>query len=197
MNGPTVFLSYAREDKPIVISLSRVLRANGFCTWLDVEDIVPGERWEDAIERALERADFIVLCLSRQSVSKRGFAQREIRRALRAEEEMLEGDIFLIPVRLDTCEMPARLRAFQWIDAATGTEFSGVVSALVEGCRRRGLALGIGALSEETPMQDEPSQVDLSQLGGAGFLARFRLWGHKKSDNFQTIELAEAGKFKA
>jgi len=177
-NSPLIFISYVREDKQRIINLGKSLREYGFDTWIDIENIFPGERWADAIESALKRADFVIVCLSSYSVSKRGFAQREIKRALNTEEEMLDGDIFLIPVKLDACELPSRLQQFQWIDAGSDSEFGKVVNAITEGCRRRQLELDLRQKEGLIRTEDEHSQVDLSELGGAGLLKR--IIGRKK-----------------
>lgn len=176
--GPLVFISYAREDRQRVIALGKVLRAHGLRTWIDIENIVPGERWEVAIESVLERADFVVICLSGNSVSKRSFAQREIKRTVRAEEQMLVDDIFLIPVRLESCELPVNLKDFQWVDAFTDAGFTEVTKAIAEGCRRRNLPLHLSG-PEETEVieaKDEMVGLDLSELGGSNFLGRFGLF---------------------
>lgn len=173
-NPPLVFISYAREDKPRVVRLGKALRMSGLRTWIDVENIIPGERWEAAVQNALRQADFVLVCISTHSVSKRGFAQREIKRALYAEEEMLEGDIFLVPILLDSVEVPAALQQFQWVDATSAAGFAAVTAAVRVGAQRRGL-LAVGQDEEHAVANDERSQVDLSALGGAGFLDKFRL----------------------
>ena len=78
---PLVFLSYAREDEVEVSSLYQTLTAAGFKPWLDKVDILPGEKWEQAIDRALRQAKLVLICLSSHSVKKRGWVQREIKRA--------------------------------------------------------------------------------------------------------------------
>jgi TIR domain len=182
MGSPLVFLSYAREDEARVRALGEVLRARGFRPWIDVKDILPGQRWRSAITSALESASFILVCLSRHSVSKRGFAQREIRRAIDAEEEMLDGDIYLLPIRLDHCEVPSALQPFQWVDAFSNAAYPDVLVALVEGCRRRKLELGV--LPDERDASPEPprSHLDLSMLGGTEPLRKldFRNWKKRK-----------------
>ncbi len=84
-NGrPRVFLAYAKEDRAEVKKLYTDLHNAGFEPWMDHEKLLPGQNWCRAIERAIELADFIVICFSRRSVGKRGFFQSELRYALDA-----------------------------------------------------------------------------------------------------------------
>jgi hypothetical protein len=66
---PSVFFSYSRADLAPVRALAQALRACGVATWLDVEDLQPGQRWKDAIGAALAAADAMVFCLSGPSLS--------------------------------------------------------------------------------------------------------------------------------
>lgn len=112
----TVFLSYAREDARAVQSLYGQLRAAGFRPWMDTEDLIAGERWEEAVGRAIKSASVFIACLSPRSVSKRGTVQKEIRTALDICSEMPEGHIYLLPLRLEPCDVPLALREYQWVD---------------------------------------------------------------------------------
>jgi hypothetical protein len=111
-----VFLSHAREDKPVVRQLSNRLKDDGFDPWLDEERLLPGQNWEWEIEKALRESDVILLCFSEKSINKEGFVQREFRRALKYQEEKPEGVIFTIPVRFDGSEIPFSYRELQWVD---------------------------------------------------------------------------------
>jgi hypothetical protein len=57
-----------------------------------------------------------LLCFSEKSVSKAGYIQREYKRAMDISQEKPEGAIFVIPVRLDDCEMPNFIHEVQWMD---------------------------------------------------------------------------------
>jgi hypothetical protein len=92
------------------------LNEGGFDPWLDAEDLVPGQEWRVEIERAVRLADVVVVCLSKSSITKEGFVQKEIRYALDSAEEKPEGTIYLIPVRLEACEVPRQLQRWQWVD---------------------------------------------------------------------------------
>ncbi|MCD4673502.1 MAG: toll/interleukin-1 receptor domain-containing protein [Anaerolineaceae bacterium] len=111
-----VFLSYANEDKRKVRGLYKRLVTDGFDPWLDEERLLPGQDWDLEIKKALRASDAILLCFSQLSVSKEGYIQREYKRAMRYQEEKPEGTIFVIPVRLDECEIPYSYRGLHYVD---------------------------------------------------------------------------------
>jgi formylglycine-generating enzyme required for sulfatase activity len=84
--------------------------------WLDEEKLLPGQNWRLEIPKALDESDVIIICLSRNSVDKEGYVQKEIRFALDKALEMPEGRIFLIPARLEECEVPESLKSYHWVD---------------------------------------------------------------------------------
>lgn len=135
--GMRVFICHASEDKPAVRDLYFRLRAAGFAPWLDEENLLPGQDWTVEIRKAVRGADVVLVCLSRKAVTKSGYVQKELGFALDVAEEQPEGTIFLIPVRLEECEVPERLKRWQWVDifSLTGTEWRGyrkLISSLHE-----------------------------------------------------------------
>jgi hypothetical protein len=133
--GGRVFLCHASDDKVAVRALYQRLRASGFEPWLDEEDLLPGQDWDREIGRALRGAQLVLVCLSQRS-QKRGYLQKEIRRALDVAEEQPEGTIFLIPVRLEDCEVPERLRTWQWVDLYDEHGYSKLEAALRSAVRQ-------------------------------------------------------------
>ena len=111
-----VFLCHASDDKQRVRELYQRLRADGFAPWLDEENLIPGQNWEQEIRKAVNNAGAVLVCLSQQSITKTGFVQKEIRIALDAAEERPEDTIYIIPARLEECAVPDRLRTWQWVD---------------------------------------------------------------------------------
>ena len=111
-----IFLSYERSDQVAVERLYHMLKGAGHDPWLDKYDILPGERWREAIQKAVAKCDFFLACVSKKSIDKRGVLQTEIRYALKHFEEKLAGDIFLIPVRLEEVDLPEQLADIQWVD---------------------------------------------------------------------------------
>ena len=116
-NLPKVFLAYVQEDSCAVDRLYRALADHGFDPWLDRRKLMPGQNWPRSIEDAIETSDYFVACFSRDSVSKKGGFQAEIRYALDCARRVPLDDIFVVPVRLDDCRVPARIqRELQYID---------------------------------------------------------------------------------
>jgi hypothetical protein len=116
MSALSIFLSHASEDSAPTRKLHFTLKSAGFAPWLDEEELLPGQDWELEIKRALRRSDFCIILLSKLSVVKQGFLQREIKRAYEKFEEFPDGSIYLIPARLDDCEIPERLSRQQRVD---------------------------------------------------------------------------------
>ena len=107
---PTVFVAYASEDLELARRLAEALRAADCSPWLDKDRLMPGQHWTRSIERAIQEADAFVACFSKRSVSKRGQFQSELRHALACAEKRPLDDVFLLPVRLETCVVPQQNR---------------------------------------------------------------------------------------
>ncbi len=132
-----IFLSYVRGDAEKVENLYQKLSDAGFKPWMDTKDILPGERWKPCIQKAIRRSDFFLACVSTNSVNRRGSLQRGIKDALDIWQEMLENDIYLIPVRLEDCEVPESLRDFQWVNLFEEDGWTRLVKAIRTGMERR------------------------------------------------------------
>lgn len=77
-----VFISYAREDREKALHYYDLFAKEGVSPWIDVKHLLPGQNWEAEIDRALNDANVVVLLLSKHSVTKRGFVQREANDAI-------------------------------------------------------------------------------------------------------------------
>jgi len=114
---PRVFIAYVEEDLETATRLYRELRLNGFDPWLDREKLLPGQNWPRRIENAIEVADCFIALFSCRSAHKRGTFQSELRYALDCATRMPLDQSFLIPVRLEDCCVPKKIRrAIQYVD---------------------------------------------------------------------------------
>jgi len=111
-----VFLCHASADKPKVRELYNWLKGQGFRPWLDEEDLLPGQEWEYEIPRMVRASTIVVVCLSKHSIGKTGYVQKEIKIALDVAEQQPEGAIFIIPARLEDCTVPERLSKYHWVN---------------------------------------------------------------------------------
>jgi hypothetical protein len=101
-----IFLAHAHEDQALVQELYEWLKARGFNPWLDKFDLIGGQLWKTEIPKAIREAAVVLACLSARSVEKKGYYQNEFRLALAEFAKRPPGSIYLIPVRLDDCEVP-------------------------------------------------------------------------------------------
>src|SRR5829696_1778126 len=125
-----VFLCHSSQDKPIVRELYQRLNAEGWIDpWLDKEKLLPGQDWELEIEKSVREADVVVVCLSKQ-FNQAGFRQKEVRLALDTATEKPEGEIFIIPARLEECDNLESLRKWNWVDLFEGDGYERLVRAL-------------------------------------------------------------------
>jgi hypothetical protein len=121
------FFSYSRKDSAFVLKLAEELREAGANLWLDQLDILGGERWDIAVEKALETCQGVIAVLSPASVGSND-VRDEISFALEKEKAV-------IPVIIQDCEVPFRLGRLQRIDftANYDTGFSQLLKALHKG----------------------------------------------------------------
>jgi hypothetical protein len=125
-----VFLCHSTGDKKAVRELYARLTADGFLPWLDEKDLLPGQDWELEITLAVQKSDVVVVCLSVASVTKKGFANREIKFALDVADLQPEGTIYLIPLRLEPCIVPQRLSKWHWVDYFDANGYPNLVRSL-------------------------------------------------------------------
>ena len=157
-----VFLCHASGDKPAVRDLYRRLRADGIAPWLDEEDLLPGQDWELEIPKAVRSSDAAIICLSSRAITKAGYVQKEIKDALDVADKQPEGTIFLIPLRLEECDVPERLRRWQWVDFYQKTGYERLIRAL----RTRAGDLGLALHPSEPEIVHKPiSSLEESKRG--------------------------------
>ncbi len=148
-----IFLSYAREDEAQVRDVYRRLLDAGFEVWMDKINLLPGQRWQQEIPRAIRNSDFILIFFSKHSVAKRGYIQREFRLALDTLEEMPPDAIHTIPIRLDDCQIPEQFHHLQWSDLSEAGEFDRIVQALRWGMEQR------QAVAPEPALEPPPNPI--------------------------------------
>lgn len=105
------FISYKREDQPYAERVRDTLRAWGYSTWMDIENIPQGAYWPDEIDRGLRQSDLVVGLLSPQAITSRN-VRNEWDWAINAGKKLVL--LMLRPVPPD--EIPHRLVSINYID---------------------------------------------------------------------------------
>ena len=137
-----IFLNHAVEDKSLVMPYYEKLQAMGYEPWID-KRLLPGDEWDEEIQRAFNSADVYLIFLSPRSVVKRGYVQREIYDALEKQKYNLAGDIGLIPVLLEECEVPAKISSkYQYVRLPDDWHL--VVQSLEKAAAQRNKAIHTG-----------------------------------------------------
>lgn len=134
-----IFLCYAHHDEEQVAALYHKFKNAGFKPWMDKFNLIGGELWQPTIEKAIKKSDFFIACLSKNSVNRRGFLRREINVALETLKELLESDIYIIPIRLEECEVPESLSLFQWVNLFEREGWDRLLKAVHKGMDRLGI----------------------------------------------------------
>jgi hypothetical protein len=112
---PLAFLCHADEDKVIVRETGDRLEEDGIVTWFAPNKLLGGADWKAEIDDAIRAADFVVVFLSKKSINKKGYFQKEVKRSFELREELPDGERFIIPVLLDDCELTTRFEDIHWL----------------------------------------------------------------------------------
>lgn len=127
-----VFLIHAHSDRAAVHKLHQRLRRDSINAWLDVANLQPGQDWQSEIRAAILTSDAVIVCLSRAFNKQRGYRHEELKLALE-KASLLVDEVFIIPARLEDCEMPESLRHLHRVDLFVKGGYGKLVRALQEG----------------------------------------------------------------
>jgi len=127
-----IFLLHARSDEDTVFLLYRRLTKEGADAWLDREKIRPGQDWQYEIRKAIYSSDIVIACLSKQFNRQGGYRHEELRIAVEKANLLPEDEIFIIPARLESCDMPESLRRWQRVDLFEADGYKKLIGAIKE-----------------------------------------------------------------
>ncbi|CAG0931645.1 Serine/threonine-protein kinase Pkn1 [Thermoflexales bacterium] len=146
-----IFLCHSFADKPAVRELYQRLQADGFEPWLDEEDLLPGQDWQREIPKAVRNSDVVIVCLSKGSITKAGYVHKEIKFALDVADEQPEDAVFLIPLKLEECDVPDRLSLWHAVSLFRVDGYERLLKAL------RLRAASLNALDASAPAASPPA----------------------------------------
>jgi TolB-like protein len=135
---PTVFLSYASEDRRAAQLIRDTLPAFGMEVWYDESDLIGGDAWDQKIRGQIRACDYFMPVISAHTEARHeGYFRREWRLAVERTLDMADDHVFLLPVVIDatpeaTARVPDKFRAVQWLRLPDGRP----TPALEALCRR-------------------------------------------------------------
>ncbi|HEY1889680.1 MAG TPA: toll/interleukin-1 receptor domain-containing protein [Steroidobacteraceae bacterium] len=150
---PTVFLSYASEDRRAAQLIRDTLPAFGMEVWYDESDLTGGDAWDQKIRRQIRECDYFMPVISGHTEARHeGYFRREWRLAVERTLDMADDHVFLLPVVLDNtteagARVPDKFRAVQWLRLPDGHS----TPALEALCRRLVSGEVTTSLSGERP----------------------------------------------
>ena len=132
---PTAFLSHGSENKVEVTALYEALGARGIEPWLDKKNLRAGQDWMREIREVMRDSTVVVICLSRAALARRGVFQQEIKIALEEAERQPLGAAYIIPVRLEDCDVPGELKRWHMVNLKDSDGLEQLVRAIHDAWR--------------------------------------------------------------
>lgn len=108
MNAWTVFVSYSRDDRPLVEPLTRLMRITGTTVFRDEDSIAPGKKWKLQLAETIAKATTVVVFWSKKS-SESQMVREEFELAISGEKDV-------VPILLDDTPLNSQLGEYQWLD---------------------------------------------------------------------------------
>ena len=123
---PTVFLSYASEDRQAARLIGEALPAHGLEVWFDESELGSGDIWDQKIRRQIRECDYFMPLVSAQTEARHeGYFRREWRLAVERTLDMADDHLFLLPVVIDDtieshARVPEKFLSVQWLKLPGG-----------------------------------------------------------------------------
>jgi TolB-like protein len=136
--APTVFLSYASEDRQIARRLGDALRTQDLEVWYDESELGGGDAWDQKIRKQIRDCDYFMALISAQTEARHeGYFRREWRFAVERTLDMADDHLFLLPIVIDNTDqararVPEKFLSVQWLRVPGGES----TPALESLCRR-------------------------------------------------------------
>jgi hypothetical protein len=111
-----VFISYCNKDFKHVLEVRKRLEEAGLTVRMEAHSIMGGEEWRKELVGFICKADVFVACISSTWVDREIFAYKEVNVACELEEKLPKEVSFIIPARLEECNIPQELENRQQVD---------------------------------------------------------------------------------
>jgi hypothetical protein len=110
MAKPRVFISYAHDTKPLAEELTQALLHRGIQTWVDFNNLKPGDECQLELDRAIKNAQSFLILVGPKS---RGTPWQEAEWTALLTKAWADSEKRLLPVIVGSSEPPPFLR--NWV----------------------------------------------------------------------------------
>lgn len=154
---PSIFISYAHEDRDLAHALSQAMEAEGARVWLDQGELLIGDSLIERISEAIAEFDFVAALVSAASVQS-NWCRKEI--ALAMSKQLRRGSraVTVLPLRVGEVDMPPSLADVLWAELDV-SDLRGCASRVVRDASRH---LNQAAPSRVPSLDQAPPQAGCS-----------------------------------
>lgn len=123
---PSIFISYASENRAAARLLRDALETAGLDVWYDENELGGGDAWDQKIRRQIRECTYFMPVISAQTEARReGYFRREWRLAVDRSHDMADDVMFLLPVVIDGtgeggARVPEKFLTVQWLKVPGG-----------------------------------------------------------------------------
>ena len=161
---PTLFISYASEDRAAARRLRDAMGQQGIDVWYDEDELTGGDAWDKKIRDRIRACDYFMPLISKSTEARReGYFRREWRQAAERTLDMSDDVMFLLPVNIDDvaeygARVPERFTQVQWTrcpDGEPNSDFETLCARILRGDAAHPL------VTPPSPAQTRPSASPL------------------------------------
>ncbi|WP_426271250.1 toll/interleukin-1 receptor domain-containing protein [Dyella kyungheensis] len=108
-----VFISHSSVDKPFVRRLAKAIEADGFLTWLDEKELLPGDPLAKRVSEGVAQARAVLVVVSQAAIASKWLAFE----LNKAADRMVKGECIVIPIVIeDVRSLPAEVEGLLYAD---------------------------------------------------------------------------------
>lgn len=132
-----VFLSHHSADRPVVQRIAEKLLAEGIKPFFDIWNLIPGDPWQEALEKALDESENCAVFSGPHGPGTWENEEMRVALDLRTRGHMLRVIPVLLPgtAMPERAKLPAFLSRLTWVDFRPGLEDSEGFRRLLCGIR--------------------------------------------------------------
>jgi len=123
-----VFLSYNKADKDVARTIGAQLKLSGADVWFDEWEIRAGDSIPGKLDAGLRAFDTFALIWSRHA-KRSQWVRAELEAAI--SRSIADEAVRLVPIKLDTTELPALLQRLRYVDLPDGADVHRAVMAIL------------------------------------------------------------------